>query len=112
MAFELRELIEEEDAMMRQRHLPRHGHLAPTDHADVGDGVVRGAKRLGGDNDSAADGAADDAVDRGAASLKVVNETSERAAGSFRRGAAGAFINRIATQFRTVHLRSQKAAVA
>jgi hypothetical protein len=44
MAFELRELIEEEDAMMRQRHLAGHGDLAPTDQADVGDGVVRGAK--------------------------------------------------------------------
>jgi hypothetical protein len=49
MAFELRELIEEEDAMMRQRHLPGHGHLAPIDQADVGDGVVRGATRLWGD---------------------------------------------------------------
>jgi hypothetical protein len=43
MALELRELIEEEDAMMRQRHLSGHGNLAPTDQADVGDGVVQRA---------------------------------------------------------------------
>jgi hypothetical protein len=65
MACERRELIEEEDAMRRQRHLPRHGDLAPTDHADVRDGVVRGATRLGGDNGGAGAGEAGDAVDAG-----------------------------------------------
>jgi hypothetical protein len=49
VAFELRELIEEEDAMMRTRHLPGHGNLALTDQADVGDGVVRGVTGPGGD---------------------------------------------------------------
>jgi hypothetical protein len=46
---ELRELIEKQNAFVRQRHLARHGHLAPTDQPDVRNGVVRGATRAGGD---------------------------------------------------------------
>jgi hypothetical protein len=65
MTEELRELIEEEEAMMRQRHLAGHGHLAPTDHADVGDGVVRGATRPGGDTGGVPAGHARDTVDAG-----------------------------------------------
>jgi hypothetical protein len=43
------QLVEEEDAMVRQRHLPGHGDLAAANQADVGDGVVWGAERPGGD---------------------------------------------------------------
>jgi hypothetical protein len=49
--------------------------------------------------------------EKGSERLKVVNEASKRVARSFRRGAAGAFTNRIAIQFRTVRLRSQTADV-
>jgi hypothetical protein len=63
MALELRELIEEEDAMMRQGHLPGHGDLAPTDQADVRDGVVRGTTQPGGDTGGTPAGEAGDAVD-------------------------------------------------
>jgi hypothetical protein len=65
MACELRERIEAEEAMRRQRHLPGHGHLAPTDQADVGDGVVRGATRPAGDTGGLAARQARDAVDAG-----------------------------------------------
>jgi hypothetical protein len=45
VASELREFIQEENAMVRQRHFPRHRQLAPTDQAYIGDRMVRGAKR-------------------------------------------------------------------
>jgi hypothetical protein len=40
VAAELRQFIEKENAMMRQRHLPRHGDLAPTDQPHIRDSVV------------------------------------------------------------------------
>jgi hypothetical protein len=39
MACELPELIAEEEAMRRQRHLSEHGNVAAADQADVGDGM-------------------------------------------------------------------------
>ena len=42
MAFALRELIEEEDAMVGQRHLAGHRHVAPADQPHIRDGVMRG----------------------------------------------------------------------
>src|SRR5919197_1229176 len=43
--LQLRECIEEENAVMRQRYLPRQGLLAAADHAHLGDGVMRGLER-------------------------------------------------------------------
>ena len=43
VTLEFGQLIEEDDAVVRPRHLPRHGDLAAAEHADAGDGVVRGA---------------------------------------------------------------------
>jgi hypothetical protein len=54
MTCALRQLIEEENIMMRQRHLSWHGHLAPTDHADVGDGVVGSTKEARGEDSGVA----------------------------------------------------------
>jgi hypothetical protein len=45
VAFELGPLIEEEDAVGRTRHLAGPGDLPAVDHADIGDGVMRGATR-------------------------------------------------------------------
>jgi len=44
MAPELRQLMQEQDAMVRQGQLPRQGPLAAADHAHIGDGVV-GARK-------------------------------------------------------------------
>jgi hypothetical protein len=41
--------IEAQDAVVRLRHLARYGYLTAADHADVGNGVVGGATRPGGD---------------------------------------------------------------
>jgi hypothetical protein len=46
MAFELGQLIQKEDTVVRPRYLPRQGQLA-ADQPDVGDGVVGGAERAG-----------------------------------------------------------------
>ena len=42
MAAELGELIQEEHTMVGQRHVARHGHVAPADQPHVGDGRVGG----------------------------------------------------------------------
>jgi hypothetical protein len=44
VASELREFIENEHPMVRQRHFARQRHLAATDQPDIRDGVVGGAK--------------------------------------------------------------------
>jgi hypothetical protein len=49
VAFELGQFIQEEHAVVRQRHLPRHRHLAAADQADIGDGGVGRATRAGRD---------------------------------------------------------------
>jgi hypothetical protein len=38
----LRQFIQEQEAVVRQGHLPRQGPLAAADHANSGDGVVGG----------------------------------------------------------------------
>jgi hypothetical protein len=43
VAPERRQLIQEEDAVMRQGPLTRHLYLAPPDQPDIGDGVMRGS---------------------------------------------------------------------
>src|SRR5262247_3785647 len=45
MPAKLRQLIQEEHAIVRQRHLARPRHLAPADQPAIGDGVMRGATR-------------------------------------------------------------------
>jgi len=59
VAAELWPFIEKEHAMVCQRHVARHRHLAPTDQAHIGDRVMGGATRVCGDDR----GAAGDAVD-------------------------------------------------
>jgi hypothetical protein len=49
VAAELRQLIEKEHPMVRQRHLAGHRHLAAADQADIRDRVRRGATRAGRD---------------------------------------------------------------
>jgi hypothetical protein len=47
MAAELRQLIEEEQTLVRQRDFARRRHLAAADQSHIGAGVVRGATRAG-----------------------------------------------------------------
>ena len=63
IAAELGEFIQEEHAVMGQRHFARHGHLAPTDQPCIRDGVVRSATRTGRDQRRAVADEAGDAVD-------------------------------------------------
>jgi hypothetical protein len=63
MAAELRELIQEEHAVVRPRHLARHRHVAPADQLRIRDGVVGRAKRAGRDQRRAVASEARDAVD-------------------------------------------------
>jgi hypothetical protein len=51
--------------MVCQGHLPRHGQLAATDQAHIGDHVVTGAERVRGDDSGAPAGQAGDARDPG-----------------------------------------------
>jgi hypothetical protein len=65
IALALGPLIQPQEAMMRQGHLPRRGELAATDQADIGDGVVGGAEGAGGDDGGVPTRQAGDAVDLG-----------------------------------------------
>jgi hypothetical protein len=65
MPSEFGEFVEAEDAMMGQRHLARHGHLAAADQSHIGNGLVGGATRPGGDEGGAPPGAAGDAREAG-----------------------------------------------
>jgi hypothetical protein len=40
LTAKLQPFIQAEDAVVRQRHLARHRHVAPTDQPDIGDGVM------------------------------------------------------------------------
>ena len=63
MAAALGPCIQAEPAMMHQRHLARHRHVAPPDQSHIGDRVMGGATRAGGDQRRAVAGEAGDAVD-------------------------------------------------
>jgi hypothetical protein len=63
VASELRPFIEKEHAVVRQRHLARQRHPAPTDQAQVRDRLMRGATRAGGDQRRAVAGAAGNTMD-------------------------------------------------
>ena len=62
MAAELRQFIQEEHAVVRQRHLARHRHVAAADQSRIRDGMVGRATRAGGDQGRAVAGEARDAV--------------------------------------------------
>jgi hypothetical protein len=65
MAAELGQFIQEEDAIMGQRHFTRHRHMAPTDQPRIRDGVMGGAAWAGRDPRRAVTSEAGDAVDAG-----------------------------------------------
>jgi hypothetical protein len=44
MAAALREFIQEEHTVVRQRHVPGHRHLATPNQPDIGNRVMRGAR--------------------------------------------------------------------
>jgi hypothetical protein len=84
MPLELGGLIEAADTVVGQRHLTRHGDLAPTDQPHIGNGMVGGATRPGGDDGGAPPGEAGDAVDAGG-----VEGLGQGHVGEDRRQAAG-----------------------
>jgi hypothetical protein len=65
MSAELRQFIQKEDPMVRQRHLTWPRHLAAPDQPHIGDGVMRGAKRARSDDGGTGAGEASDAMDAG-----------------------------------------------
>jgi hypothetical protein len=62
MAAELGQFIQEEDAVMGQRHVARHRHGAPADQPDIQDGVMGGATWVGRDQRGAVAREAGDAM--------------------------------------------------
>jgi len=63
VAAKLRQFIEKENPMVRQRHVARQRHLAAPDQPHIRDRVMRGAIRARGDDGGAVAGALDDARD-------------------------------------------------
>jgi hypothetical protein len=45
MMATLGQFIQEEDAVVGERHVAWHRHVAPADQPDIRDGVMRGATR-------------------------------------------------------------------
>jgi hypothetical protein len=62
MAAELRQFIQEEHAMVGQRHLARHGHVAATDQPRIRDGMMGSTTRSGRDQRRTVPREASDAV--------------------------------------------------
>ena len=65
VAAALGQFIQEQHAIVCQRHLARHRHLTPADQPHVGDRVMRGTARADRDEGGAGAGEAGDAVDAG-----------------------------------------------
>jgi hypothetical protein len=65
MAAELGQFVQEEHAIVGQRHVARLRHVAPTDQPHIRDGVVGRAKRAGGDPRHTGAGKPRDAVNTG-----------------------------------------------
>ena len=63
MTAKLGQFIQEEDAVVGQRHFAWQRHLPTPDEPHIGDRVGRGARRAGGDDCGAGAGVAGDAVD-------------------------------------------------
>jgi hypothetical protein len=84
MAAEPRQLIQHEHPIVRQRHLPRHGDLAPTDQSDIRDGMLEATTRAGGKEGHAIAGEAGDERDGGgveALCQRQPQQTSGKAGG-------------------------------
>jgi hypothetical protein len=62
MAAELGPFIQEAHAVVRQRHLARHGDVASANQSHIRDGVIGGATRAHGDEGGTGAGEAGDAV--------------------------------------------------
>jgi len=62
-AFELRQLIKKKDAVMGETHFAGLGNGGAAEQTDIGDGVMRGAKRTSGDERLFAAEHSGDAVD-------------------------------------------------
>jgi hypothetical protein len=65
MAAELWQFVQEEDAVVGQRHFTGHRHVAPADQSGVGDRVMRGGTRARGDHRRAGAREAGEPVDSG-----------------------------------------------
>jgi hypothetical protein len=65
MAAELRQLIQQEDPMVRQRHVAGHRYLSATNQPHIRDRMVRGATRPRRDERGAIAGETGNAVDAG-----------------------------------------------
>jgi hypothetical protein len=76
-ASALRQFIQTEHAVVGQRHVFRHRHLAPIDQPHIGDRVMEGATRARRDDGGAITGTSDHAV--GAASWIVQNAATAAA---------------------------------
>jgi hypothetical protein len=63
MAAGRRQFIQQEASIVRQRHLPWHRHLAPTDQAHIRNGMMRGMKRAGRAQHGVGAGVAGDEVE-------------------------------------------------
>jgi hypothetical protein len=63
MAVELWQFIQEEHAVVRQRHLTQHGDMPAPNQLHIRDRVVGGGKGTGRDEGGAVAGAAGDAMD-------------------------------------------------
>jgi hypothetical protein len=63
LAVELGQFIQEEHAIVGQRHLAWHRHMAATDSPRIRDGVVRGTTRAGRHHRRAGAGAARDVME-------------------------------------------------
>jgi len=63
VAAELGPFIQEEDAVMPQRHVAGHQYVLPADQPDVRDCLMRGVERAGRYQHHVGTGEADDAVD-------------------------------------------------
>ena len=65
MALQLRKFVQEQDAVVRPRHLPRPQPLPPADQPHTRNRVVRRTTRARGHQGGAGAGEAGDAVDAG-----------------------------------------------
>jgi hypothetical protein len=83
MALARGQLIQPQEAMVRQGHLPRHRGLAAANHAHLGDGVVGSQERVRGDDGGAPADQAGDAMDPGG--LRRLRQAHRRQEGGRRR---------------------------